>query len=218
MCPINTHLDTSGHCVADGTPLPPTVTVAPTRKADDNVVCEGGTVSNGLCLCPAGFNVMPTSANANGGTCVRTNAENCQGGEMTVNGTCLCNGQVVMSGETYLLEHINGKCVPKHCPVETQWHDGKCVALSAVSPSSEPEPKSKPSAKETPKESSDEDEHRHCGRGMVRTRSGCVAIHHKLPGIYSGAPPGLLAAPAPPNLTKYYRNYQNQTSKMPPPN
>jgi len=22
----------------------------------------------------------------------------------------------------------------------------------------------------------------------------------------------------PPNLTKYYRNYQNQTSKMPPPN
>ena len=70
--------------MADGTPLPPTVTVAPTRKADDNVVCEGGTVSNGLCLCPAGFNVMPTSANANGGTCVRTNAENCQGGEMTV--------------------------------------------------------------------------------------------------------------------------------------
>jgi len=168
--------------VADGTPLPPTVTLAPTRKADDNVVCEGGTVSNGLCLCPAGFNVMPTSANANGGTCVRTNAENCQGGEMTVNGTCLCNGQVVMSGETYLLEYVHGKCVPKRCPLQTRLEDGKCVATSDTSPATGPEPAGIGKPAPPKQDASEEAESRRsCGRGMVRTRSGCAPVHRRYP-------------------------------------
>jgi len=72
---------------------------------------------------------MPASGNAGGGICVKTKAENCLGGELTVSGTCLCNGQVVMSGETYLLEYSRGKCVPKRCPVQTQRRGGKCVAL-----------------------------------------------------------------------------------------
>ena len=170
-------------------------------------------MSNGECLCPAGFKVAATSANANGGMCVRTNAENCLGGELTVSGTCLCNGQVVMSGETYLLEYTNGKCVPKRCPVQTQLQSGKCVALSAMSPKPEPEAKTKPS-KDASKESTDEDDdHRpHCGRGMVRTKNGCVAARHKLPTIT--APPGL--AGPPPNLNKYYRTYQNQGNSVMP--
>jgi len=223
VCPINTHLDASGHCTADAAPpLPPLVSPAPTQKADDNAVCDGGRISNGQCLCPAGFKVVATTASANGGMCVRTNADNCQGGALTVSGTCLCNGQVVMSNETYLLEYSNGKCVPKRCPVQTQWQNGKCVALSAVSPSPEPEVKTKPVAtKDAPKESTDEDDdHRqHCGRGMVRTKNGCVAVRHKLPTI--SAPPGLMGASpglagSPPNLSKYYRNYQNQGNSVMP--
>jgi hypothetical protein len=126
VCPVNTHLDMSGHCVADAAPppLPPIVSPPPTRKADDNIVCDGGKVAGGQCLCPNGFMMVTTTTNANGGMCVKTNAANCQGGELTVGGTCLCNGQVIMSGETYLLEYTNGKCVPKRCPVQTQWRDG----------------------------------------------------------------------------------------------
>ena len=220
VCPVNTHLDTSGHCSADAAPvpppLPPTVSPAPAINSTDTIVCDGGRVTGGQCLCPTGFRVVATSATVGGGRCVKTNAENCLGGELTVGGTCLCNGQVVMSGETYLLEYTNGKCVPKRCPVQTQWRDGKCVALSAVSPSPEPEQKSKPaSSKETPKETTeDEDDRRpHCGRGMVRTRNGCVAVRHKLPTIV--APPGLTGPP--PNLGKYYRNYQtNQNNSVMP--
>lgn len=222
-CPVNMHLDASGHCVADVAPVPPIVTPAPTQKADDKVICDGGRVSNGQCLCPAGFKVVSTSATAAGGMCVKTNAENCLGGELTVSGTCLCNGQVVMSGETYLLEYTNGKCVPKRCPVQTQWQNGKCVALSAVSPSPTPEAKTKPvPAKEASKDAADKDDQRpHCGRGTVRTRNGCVAARHKLPAI--GAPPGLAMpspglAGAPPNLSKYYKNYQNQSNSVMPPN
>jgi len=219
-CPINTHLDAGGHCVADVAPVPPAlpppavVSPVPARKADDTVVCDGGTVTGGRCVCPAGYNVMPASDGAGGGTCVRMNAENCLGGELTVSGTCLCNGQVVMSGETYLLEYARGKCVPKRCPVQTELKDGKCVAISAVSPGTEPEAKPKPASKEpakeatkeTPKEMTEEGERRpHCGRGMVRTRNGCVAAR-KLPGIYAAPPPALGAPQS--SLSKYYRSYQ----------
>jgi hypothetical protein len=167
-----------------------------TRKSDEPVVCDGGSGSSGQCVCPAGYVVMP-SRGGSGGTCVRTNAENCQGGELTVGGTCMCNGQVVMSGETYLLEYTNGKCVPKRCPVSTEMRDGKCMAVSAVAPSSAPE--REPKAK--PKETRDADEgeyHRGCGRGMVRTHNGnCVVARRKMPPIA-----------APPGFTEYYRNYQ----------
>jgi hypothetical protein len=220
VCPLNMHLDSSGHCAADVAaplpplppPLPPVASPSPALKADGNVTCDGGRVSNGECLCPAGFKVAATSANANGGMCVRTNAENCLGGELTVSGTCLCSGQVVMSGETYLLEYTNGKCLPKRCPVQTQLQNGKCVALSAVSPKPEPEAKTKPS-KDASKESADEDDdHRpHCGRGMVRTKNGCVAARHKLP---TTTPPGLAGPPS--NLNKYYRTYQNQGNSVMP--
>jgi hypothetical protein len=221
VCPVNTHLDTSGHCAADAVaPLPPIAPPAPAQRADENLVCDGGRVSNGQCLCPAGFRVIATTAGGNGGMCVRTNAENCLGGELTVGGTCLCNGQVVMSGDTYQLEYINGKCVPKHCPVQSQWQSGKCVALSAVSSGSGP---IKPAAsKDTPKETTaDDDDHRpHCGRGMVLTKNGCVAARRRVPTI--GVPPGLagpspgLAGQQPPNLSKYYRNYQNQSNSVMP--
>ena len=224
VCPIDTHLDISGHCVADAAPgpPPPPALVNPTTKADD-VVCDGGRLAGGQCLCPDGFKVVATSATANGGMCVKTHAQNCLGGELTVSGTCLCNGQVVMSGETYLLEYTNGKCVPKRCPVQTQWRNGKCVALSAAAPALEPQPNTKPPpSKETPKETTDEQDERraHCGRGMVRTRNGCVAVRHKLPLI--SAPPGLGALPGlagpPPNPSKYYRTYQNQGNSSMPPN
>jgi hypothetical protein len=72
------------------------------------------------------------------------------------------------------------------CPV-TALHDGKCgAATTTAQPSPEPEGKSRPAprkdvkeVKET-KDASDEDERRrHCGRGMVMTRSGCVAAHRR---------------------------------------
>ena len=120
-CPVDSHLDGgSGNCIAD---------IKPTRKASDNVVCDGGTVSDGKCGCPAGYNLMPADSHTTGsGTCVKTSAENCQGGELTVAGTCFCNGQVTMSGENYALELVGGKCVPKRCPEHTYLRDGKCVA------------------------------------------------------------------------------------------
>src|SRR5260370_24598769 len=99
------------------------------RKADDGVVCEGGRLVEGRCSCPAGFNLLPANANVAGsGTCVKTNAENCLGGQMTVAGTCFWNGRVTMSGESYALEFVAGKCIPKRCPEHTYLRDGKCVA------------------------------------------------------------------------------------------
>jgi hypothetical protein len=77
----------------------------------------------------AAFTLLPVSA-----------AENCLGGELTADGKCLCTGQVVMSGETYLLEYSRGKCLPRQCPVGTLPRDGKCVATSAGSPAPGAEP------------------------------------------------------------------------------
>jgi hypothetical protein len=140
-----------------------------------------------------------------GGTCVRTDAANCQGGELTVSGTCLCNGQVIMSGETYLLEYTHGKCVPKRCPIATELRDGKCISVSDVTPAPEPEPKAKP--KET-RDTGEGERRPGCGRGMVRTHSGnCVVARRKIPGIA-----------APPGLGQYYRTYSfpGGPSSIPP--
>jgi hypothetical protein len=216
-CPGNTHPDVaSGRCTADS--------IDPARRTDETIVCKGGTAINGNCACPAGFNLMPATGNL-GGTCVKTNAENCLGGELTVSGTCLCNGQVVMSGETYLLEYTSGKCVPKRCPIATLLRDGKCVATSAATPPAatvEPETASrsaspkktreKPVGEETGKEDSEEaDDHRHCAHGMIRSRSGCIAAHRRTPGSYGNA-----AA----SFRQYYRMYQVPGSggMMGPPN
>jgi hypothetical protein len=178
VCPASTHADAaSGRCVAD---------VSPIRPEQPTIVCNGGTVTNGACACPEGFNLMPAAGSAGGGTCARANADNCLGGELTAGGKCICRGQVTMDGETYLLEYTNGKCLPMRCPV-TALHDGKCgAATTTAQPSSEPEGKGRPAprkdvkeAKET-RDASDEDEHRrHCGRGMVMTRSGCVTAHRR---------------------------------------
>jgi hypothetical protein len=117
-CPTGMHLDT-GRCAAD---------VKPPTKAEDKMICDGGTAANGRCNCPAGFNLLPDRQNNAGGTCVRVNAENCRGGDLTVAGTCLCNGRVTMSGETYALELLGSQCVPKICPLYSYLKDGKCVA------------------------------------------------------------------------------------------
>ena len=178
VCPTSTHVDSaSGRCVAD---------VSPIRPEQPTIVCNGGTVTNGACACPEGFNLMLAAGNAGGGTCARANADNCLGGELTAGGKCICRGQVTMDGETYLLEYSGGKCLPMRCPV-TALHDGKCgTATTTAQPSSEPEGKSRPAPRKDVKEAketrdpSDEDEHRrHCGRGMVMTRSGCVAAHRR---------------------------------------
>jgi len=225
-CPINAHPE-SGRCVADAAPAPPLPTAVnppvanaasapplpaavsppvppplppplPTRKADEPVICDGGTASGGSCVCPGGYIVMPPRGGGGGGTCVRTDAENCQGGELTVSGTCMCNGQVIMSGETYLLEYTHGKCVPKRCPVSTEMRGGKCISVSAVAPAPEPEPKAEPKARSKENKDADEGEHHHgCGRGMVRTHSGCVVARRKMPVI---APPI--------GLPQYYRTYE----------
>ena len=124
VCPANTHLDpASGSCLAN--------VVTTTRKATDSVICDGGSLSDGKCACPAGFDLLPANGNVAGsGTCVRTNAQNCLGGDLTVAGTCFCNGRVTMSGETYALESVGGKCVPKRCPLYTYLKDGKCIETS----------------------------------------------------------------------------------------
>jgi hypothetical protein len=204
-CPINTHLE-AGRCTADASipaaapaavspPLPPPLP-PPTRKADEPLLCDGGSASAGRCVCPSGYVVMPPRGGGSGGTCVRTDAANCQGGELTVSGACMCNGQVIMSGETYLLEYTNGKCVPKRCPVSTEMRDGKCISVSAVTPAPEPESKTKP--KDSKEGAEDDEHHRGCGRGMVRTHSGgCVIARRRLPAI-----------PAPPGFGQYYRTYQ----------
>jgi hypothetical protein len=180
------------------------VQASPAHKTNDgNLVCDGGAVAGDACTCPAGFHLTAAGGNRAGGTCVRTNAENCLGGELTVTGTCLCNAQVVMSGETYLLEYANGKCVPKRCPVQTLLKDGKCIATSAASPGAEPVEKSKPASTDV----SEEDEHRHrCGHGMVRTHAGCVAARRRLPVIYGNG------------LGGYYRTYQFPGVSGSPPN
>ena len=202
-CPPNTHLDPqSNHCVADAvpppspparpaaaatTPLPPAppIPLGPTA----NIRCDGGTLTDGQCACPAGFHLMPAGGDLAGGTCIRTDADDCLGGELTVAGTCLCSGQVVMSGETYDLEYARGKCVPKRCPVQSTLTDGRCVATSAAEPEgrskvSAPKETSKETSKETPKEASEDDEHRHhCGRGMIHTRSGCMHVHRRFPDL-----------------------------------
>ena len=209
-CPINMHLE-RGRCTADAsisTPATPAITPAaiappippplpqPTRKADEPLLCDGGTASSGRCVCPAGYIVMPPRGGGSGGTCVRTDAANCQGGELTVSGACMCNGQVVMSGETYLLEYTNGKCVPKRCPVSTEMRDGKCTSVSAVTPASAPEPEPKAKPKET-KDTDEGERHRGCGHGMVRSHSGnCVVARRRMPAIA-----------APPGLSHYYQNY-----------
>lgn len=87
-----------------------------------------------------------------------------------------------MSGETYLLEYVHGKCVPKRCPVQTRLKDGKCVATSDTSPATGPEPAGigKPAP---PKQDAagEAESRRPCGRGMVRTRSGCAPVHRRYP-------------------------------------
>jgi hypothetical protein len=149
------------------------------RKMADNIVCDGGRVTGGRCACPAGFELMPDSVNSGGGTCVKSHTENCLGGALTVDGKCLCNGQVVMSGETYLLEHVRGKCVPRQCPVQTLLKDGKCVATSADAPATSPDLADSPKPAH-PKEAAEEVEHHdRCGQGRVPTRSGCAAAHRK---------------------------------------
>jgi hypothetical protein len=156
-----------------GPPTPPPP--APLR-ALITITCIGGTASNGECACPAGFQLLPASADP-GGTCVRTNAENCQGGALTVTGECLCDGQVTMSGQVYDLELSRGRCVPKRCPRE-----GACAAAAA-----------RPESDASPKLSSDEPErHRGCAKGTVATRHGCVPVRHRSqtinPGSYFRAP------------------------------
>jgi hypothetical protein len=163
-CPAATHADPgSGACVADQAPaLPP-----PSPRIPTVIACAGGTVADGKCTCPAGFRLTPLTGDpAEGGTCLRTDADNCLGGEMTVAGQCLCNGQVTMSGQVYDLEYTKGKCVPKRCP-----RDAPCAADT-------PAP---------PRLSSQEPERRHgCGRGMIATRSGCVPARPRYHTIEPG--------------------------------
>jgi hypothetical protein len=102
------------------------LTIAP-RGTLEAIACEGGTVTAGKCTCPAEFKFLPATSGT-GGSCVRSNAENCRGGDLTAAGSCLCSGRVTMSGETYALEFLSGKCVPKRCPLETYLKEGKCVA------------------------------------------------------------------------------------------
>jgi hypothetical protein len=153
----------SGGCVAE-----PTTRASPQLA----IVCDGGTVTNGACVCQAGFELMSVSDNAGG------NAENCLGGELTVSGKCMCNGQVTMDGETYLLEYSNGKCLPMRCPVTARLKDGHCVASPSPQLSSEPEPKPRP-AKET--RDPDPEPRQRCERGMIHTRSGCMPARRRLP-------------------------------------
>ena len=195
-CPINTHME-GGRCTADAA-APPAIPAAPvavtppvppplppplppsTRKADEPLLCDGGSASGGRCVCPAGYVVMPPRGDGGGGggTCVRTDASNCQGGELTVSGACLCNGQVVMSGETYLLEYSRGKCLPMRCPV-TELKEGKCTTSPTLQSTEEAEPKKRPAPTRAESEP-----RRRCGRGMVQTRSGCVAAHRRWDDYY----------------------------------
>jgi hypothetical protein len=176
-------------------PAPPSLAASPppdkiTRAPELPVVCDGGTLNNVACTCPSGFRLTAAPGNAGGGTCVRTDAENCLGGELTAGGQCICNGQVTMDGETYRLEYSNGKCLPMRCPI-TAMRDGKCISTSSAEPRPQAEPRGK-SATRDDRQTQDEPEARHhCGRGMVHTRAGCVSARPHLPSVYR----------------QYYRNY-----------
>lgn len=186
-CPASTHFDSAGaRCVADISP----------RRPEPAIVCDGGTVTSGACACPQGYHLLPAAGNNAGGTCARMDADNCLGGEMTVSGKCICSGQVRMDGETYLLEYSAGKCLPMRCPV-TALHDGKCGAATTTSTQPEPESKGRPAPKEVreSRETSDDSEHRrHCGHGMIASRSGCVPARHR-PSDWDET------------ARRYYRNY-----------
>jgi hypothetical protein len=197
-CPASTHRDTaSGTCVADApvTPVAPPVAPVPPKPAVA-IVCTGGTVADGACICPSGFNLMSADGNtANGGTCVKPHADNCLGGELTVSGICLCTGQVVMSGETYGLEYANGKCVPKRCPEQTVLKGGKCLSISTTAAAPEPETTTSPA----PGKLANDDEHpHHCGKGTVHAHSGCLPARRRY-SVGIGA--------IPPDLQRYYRNF-----------
>jgi hypothetical protein len=161
-----------------------------TRKPTLSVQCDGGAISGRECLCPSGFDLTPPADGGAGGVCVKTHADNCQGGELTVAGACLCNGHVTMSGEVYELEYAAGKCVPKRCPVDSFLKGGKCVALSDSSGT--PEPAEKHPTGSPRMSLSEGDERHHCGRGMVHTRSGCAPARHRYPVGIIG--PGSLPA------------------------
>jgi hypothetical protein len=196
VCPTNTLLDdASGSCLAN---VIPAVPQAP--KPAVNIECDGGQLSGGACTCPAGFRLEPAS-----GRCIRTDADNCLGGDLTVAGTCLCNRRVIMSGEEYALEYVNGKCVPQRCSIAAL-KDGKCVSAVAKSGNGEPEEKTKPAP---PKLASEDEEPRHhCGRGMIRTHAGCVSLRRRIPGFYESGPAG---------LPGYYRSYQFPGNSSPSP-
>jgi hypothetical protein len=144
-------------------------------------------LSDGACTCPSGFRLKAAPDNAAGGTCVRTKAENCLGGELTASGQCICNGQVTMDGETYLLEYSNGKCLPMRCPV-TAMSGGKCISTTSTEPRPEAEPRGEPKGRPSSRDNrqtQDEPEARHhCGRGMVMTRAGCVPARRRLPDVF----------------------------------
>ncbi|WP_234684067.1 hypothetical protein [Bradyrhizobium monzae] len=148
-CPPRSHAE-GGVCITDVAPPsdPP--------RARITITCVGGTASDGQFTCPAGFQLMTAGADP-GGICVRANADNCLGGQMTVAGECLCNSQVTMSGQVYDLELVRGKRVPKRCP-----RDGPCVSTVDAAP--------KLSSEQRPRD---------CGHGMVATRRGCVPARHR---------------------------------------
>src|SRR5262249_38509779 len=108
-------------------PPPPPVAAAPVAAAPAAILCDGRPPRGSTCNCPGGYTLLPATSGS-GGTCVRSNAENCRGGVQTVAGICLCDGRVTMSGETYALEFVSGKCVPKRCADQTYLKGGKCGA------------------------------------------------------------------------------------------
>jgi len=74
-----------------------------------------------------------SGARRGGDLCVRQASRNLRAaGDLTVAGICLCNGRVTMSGESYELEFLGGKCVPKRCPDKSYLKDGN--ALPATTP------------------------------------------------------------------------------------
>ncbi|MGH6679511.1 MAG: hypothetical protein ACREDL_11435 [Bradyrhizobium sp.] len=95
-----------------------------------------------------------------------------------MSGACLCNSLVVMSGKTYELEDIGGKCLPKRCPLHTALKGDHCVSAASAPGAETAKPAPPRPAVRKGKY------RRRCGRGMVRTHSGCVAArrrHHRRP-------------------------------------